>query len=163
MWDVVENCGGCYPVFRGINAINIDAKGRLAVPARYRASLSERAHGQLIVTIDTDEHCLLLYPLPFWEEIEQKVQALPALNPAVRRIQRLLIGHATEVELDANGRILLPVLLREYAQLEKEVMLVGQGNKFEIWSKSVWTTSCEGWLDSDGGNELPPELMTISL
>lgn len=163
MWDVVEICGRCYSVFRGINAINIDVKGRLAIPARYRAALSERAQGELIVTIDTDEHCLLLYPLPFWEEIEQKVQALPALNPAVRRIQRLLIGHATEVELDASGRILLPGLLREYAQLEKEAMLVGQGNKFEIWSKTSWQTSCQSWLEPGETNDLPPELMTISL
>lgn len=159
-------CGilwGVLSLFRGINAINIDAKGRLAIPARYRTSLDESAGGQLIVTIDTDESCLLLYPLPFWEEIEQKVQALPALNPAVRRIQRLLIGHATEVELDTNGRILLPVVLREYAQLEKEAMLVGQGNKFEIWSKPVWQTSCNKWLEHNGADELSPELMAISL
>ncbi len=162
MWDMVEQCGGL-PVFRGINAVNLDAKGRLAIPARYRLGLESTAKGHLIVTIDTEDTCLLLYPLPVWEEIEQKVQALPALNAAVRRVQRLLIGHATEVEIDGNGRILLPSLLRDYAQLDKKVMLVGMANKFELWSESIWEEQRDRWLATKDEGALPPELMSIIL
>jgi MraZ protein len=150
-------------VFRGINAVNLDAKGRLAVPARYRQGLETMARGHLVVTIDTEDTCLLLYPLPVWEDIERKVQALPALNAAVRRVQRLLIGHATEVEIDGNGRILLPSLLREYAQLDKKIMLVGMANKFELWSESIWEEQRDLWLATRDEGELPPELMSIIL
>lgn len=150
-------------MFRGINAVNLDAKGRLAVPARYRLSLESTAHGHLVVTIDTEDPCLLMYPLPVWEEIERRVQALPALNAAARRVQRLLIGHATEVEVDGNGRILLPSLLREYAQIDKKVMLIGLANKFELWSESVWQESRDRWLATKDEGVLPPELMSIIL
>lgn len=150
-------------MFRGINAVNLDAKGRLAVPARYRQSLETMAQGHLVVTIDTEDPCLLLYPLPVWEEIERRVQALPALNPAVRRVQRLLIGHATEVEIDGNGRILLPSELREYAQLDKKVTLIGLANKFELWSDSMWHESRVRWLTTEDNGALPPELASIIL
>jgi len=150
-------------MFRGINAVNLDAKGRLAIPARYRLGLDSMARGHLVVTIDTEDTCLLMYPLPIWEEIERRVQALPALNAAVRRVQRLLIGHATEVEIDGNGRILLPSLLREYAQSDKKVMLVGMANKFELWSESTWEAQRDRWLATKDEGELPPELMSIIL
>lgn len=152
-------------MFRGINAINIDAKGRMAVPARYRERLVAEAAPQLVVTIDTEETCLLLYPLSEWEIIEQKLQGLPTFNKAARRIQRLLIGHATELELDGSNRILLPPLLREYAELDKRVMLIGQGKKFEIWDEQHWKVGRESWLDKETGDidELPPELQSIAL
>src|ERR1700722_2957129 len=119
-------------MYRGINAINLDSKGRVTLPTRYREELSQKespSGEKLIVTIDTDSPCLLLYPLVEWQKIEQKIQALPSFNKATRRIQRLLIGHATEVDVDNSGRVLLPPLLREYANLEKEIVLIGQGNK----------------------------------
>lgn len=152
-------------MFRGINAINIDAKGRMAMPARYRERLMAEAAPQLVVTIDTEETCLLLYPLSEWEMIEQKLQSLPTFNKAARRIQRLLIGHATELELDGSNRILLPPLLREYASLDKRVMLIGQGKKFEIWDEQHWKAGRESWLDKEtaGSDELPPELQSIAL
>src|SRR5579863_5520761 len=118
-------------MFRGVNAINLDAKGRIVMPTRYRERLQQEAQGCVVLTIDTEEKCLLLYPLTAWEDIENKLASLPSFNQAARRIQRLLIGHATETELDSNGRILLPPLLREYADLTKTAMLVGQGKKFE--------------------------------
>src|SRR3990167_6832020 len=136
-------------MFRGLNAIAIDDKGRLAVPARYRDLVQDEADGILVVTIDTEERCLLLYSYPQWEEIELKLQALPSFHPAARRIQRLLIGHATEVEMDRNGRILLPALLREYAGLGEMVMLIGQGKKFEIWGESQWENARDGWLGEE--------------
>lgn len=152
-------------MFRGITAVNLDAKGRMAMPARYRDVLLTNGAGQLVVTIDTDETCLLLYPAAEWEIIERKIEALPSFNKAARRIQRLLIGHATELELDNQGRILLPTLLREYAGLDKCIMLVGQGKKFEIWSDTAWNSRRECWLETEGSDnaELPKELESLSL
>ncbi len=151
-------------MFRGINAITIDAKGRLAVPARYREVLSLEDEGAMVVTIDTEETCLLLYPKRTWQNIEEKLQSLPSFNPAARRVQRLLIGHASDVELDANGRLLLPPVLREYAKLEKHVVMIGQGNKFEVWDEAAWNTRRAAWLeaaDDEGG--FPEELKSLSL
>lgn len=158
MWGVV-------PLFRGVNSVHLDTKGRMAIPARYRARLEQEAQNQLIVTIDTDDTCLLLYPLPEWEIIERKIENLPSFNRVARRIQRLLIGHATEVELDSNGRILLPALLREYAKLDKQIMLIGQGRKFEIWADHVWQEGRDGWLTNSENveDETPSELLSLSL
>ena len=153
-------------MFRGINAVNLDAKGRMAMPAKYRAELQDDdAEGCLIVTIDTEEKCLLLYPQSVWEEIERKIESLPSFNKITRRIQRLLIGHATELEMDASGRILLPALLREYASLDKRIILAGQGKKFEIWDEEIWTNGRANWLATGLGDslELPTELQSLSL
>ncbi|MCP0914315.1 MULTISPECIES: division/cell wall cluster transcriptional repressor MraZ [Legionella] len=151
-------------MFRGINVINIDGKGRLAVPTRYREALGQD-HAALVVTIDPEETCLLLYPAREWQVIEGNLQRLPSFNAAARRIQRLLIGHATDVELDGNGRVLLPPLLREYARLSKRVVLIGQGNKFEVWDDELWQTKREQWLaeESSGKAALPDEMKTFSL
>jgi transcriptional regulator MraZ len=124
-------------MFRGVSSLSLDSKGRLAVPTRYRELLMRHCNGQLVITVDRDL-CLLLYPLPEWEEIERKLVKLPSFNKQVRRLQRLLIGHATEVELDTSGRILVPPLLRKFASLNKSVVMIGQGNKFEIWDESAW-------------------------
>lgn len=152
-------------MFRGINEVSLDAKGRMTIPARYRAKL-EQANNQLVVTIDPEDPCLLLYPLPEWEQLENKIEALPSFNKLARRVQRLLIGHATEVEMDANGRILLPGLLRDYAfGAEKQIMLVGQGKKFEIWSEATWESKRGDWLakEKEEGSAFPDELMSLSI
>jgi len=147
-------------MYRGISAINLDEKGRIALPTRYRDELDA-----VVVTIDTEETCLLMYPQSEWEDIEEKIAALPSFNPAARRVQRLLIGHATELNLDNNGRILLPQLLRDYAGLEKQIMLVGQGKKFEIWGASVWEMRRKEWLNASTteAEALPVELQILSL
>lgn len=153
-------------MFRGINGINIDPKGRIAMPTKYRDRLQLDSNSSVVLTIDTEERCLLLYPLPEWEEIERKIAALPSFNPAARRIQRLLIGHATDVEMDGQGRILLPPLLRDYAGLSKRAVLVGQGKKFELWDEKHWNNSRDQWLEeeSKGSNSgLPDEVKSISL
>ena len=106
-------------MFRGLSAVQIDVKGRITIPANYRTLMVEEASGSLIVTIDTESKCLLLYPFPQWQIIEEKLESLPSFQPAARRIQRLLMGHATEMELDRQGRILLPNLLRDYAEIDK--------------------------------------------
>lgn len=125
-------------MFRGALSLSLDSKGRLAIPTRYRDHLLNECLGQLICTIDIHQPCLLLYPLPQWEFIEQKLAGLSSMVPEGRRIQRLLLGHAAECEMDSAGRILLPATLRSYAQLHKELMLVGQLNKFEIWDADAW-------------------------
>lgn len=152
-------------MFRGINAINVDGKGRIAMPTRYRDALLAEDAGALVVTIDTEETCLLLYPVKAWEVIETNLQQLPSFNAQARRIQRLLIGHATDIELDNNGRVLLPPLLREHAQLDKHVVLIGQGNKFEVWNEALWQARRSEWLaeEASGENGLPDEMKTFSL
>lgn len=163
-------------MFRGITAVTLDAKGRMVMPTQYRKQIMEDANGQLVVTIDTDQRCLLLYPTPNWEQIQEKLDKLPSFNPATRRIQRLLIGHATDVEMDRQGRLLLPPLLRDYAGFDKVVMLVGQGKKFELWDKDQWTQLRDRWLSEtlgesetggegggSGGNKMTPELLNLSL
>lgn len=151
-------------MFRGRNDVNLDTKGRVAIPTKYRQPLVDFCAAHLVVTIDTETQCLLLYPLPEWELIQEKIESLPSFNPSARRIQRLLIGHATDVELDASGRILLSQPLREYAQLEKEVVLVGQGKKLEIWSKPVWEACFSDYLQAPKQEESQPqELMGLSI
>lgn len=152
-------------MFRGINAVNLDAKGRMSIPTKYRDTLSTDESKGLIVTIDTESTCLLLYPLPIWEQIEAKLQQLPSFDPQARRIQRLLIGHASDVELDSQGRILLPTLLREYAGLQKKTMLIGQGKKFEIWDENAWLAGRERWLAEETSSEQPlsEEIRSLSL
>lgn len=136
-------------MFRGVNTIMLDAKGRLSIPTRYREALTRHCNGQMVMTVDRD-HCLLLYPLPDWEEIERKLVKLPSFNQQARRLQRLLIGHATECELDSAGRILIPPPLREFAALNKTVVLIGQGNKFELWDEATWSARRGEWLTQEG-------------
>jgi MraZ protein len=151
-------------LFRGVNSLNLDAKGRMAMPTRYRPSLVEGCSGQMVITVDNRERCLLVYPFPEWEVVERKLQKLPAFNKQARRLQRLLMGHATEVDMDGAGRLLLPPPLREFAGLEKHAVLIGQGNKFELWSEELWTQRREEWLaEDDDLDDLPPEMESMSL
>lgn len=151
-------------MFRGVQHINMDAKGRLAMPARQRDPLISECEGHVVVTIDTQSTCLTIYPLPEWERIERDIQNLPALKPAVKRFQRLMLGYATDLELDGSGRMLLPPALREYAKLDKKLVLVGQGNKFELWSEDLWLAEREKALQDSGPEaELPEELMSLTL
>ncbi|OJA00419.1 cell division/cell wall cluster transcriptional repressor MraZ [Rickettsiella grylli] len=151
-------------MFRGINLVVLDSKGRMKLPARYRQRLPLDKEPQFVLTIDTESPCLLLYLLPEWENIEEKLQTLPSFNPAARRIQRLLIGHATDLESDNKGRILLPVLLRDYAQLEKEIMVVGQGRKIELWAASTWEDYRTQWVEETVTKDaIPDELKNLTL
>lgn len=133
-------------MFRGATPIALDGKGRLAIPTKYRDTLMQRCGGRLILTLDPSS-CLLLYPFPEWEPIEQKLNALPSFDPISRQMQRLLVGSATDLEMDGAGRILLPALLRERARLERDVVMIGQGNKFEIWSAADWQAQCDAVLN----------------
>ncbi len=147
-------------MFRGINEINLDAKGRMAIPARYRDLLSDHCAGQLVATIDIQDTCLRIYPLPVWQELESELEALPSTKPGIRRIQRLVLGYASDMEMDSSGRILLPQTLRKYAGLEKKLVLVGQGKKLELWSEEQWNSCLDEAVS--GNFELPEEIASIS-
>jgi MraZ protein len=148
-------------VFRGVSHLSLDSKGRLAVPAKHRESLASEGDGRVILTADPS-HCLLVYPLAEWEPIQKRLMALSSFNAKIRGLQRLLVGHADDVELDGSGRILVPPALRQYAALDKRVVLVGQGNKFELWDEARWLeqTAQTVAFPIDG---LPPELDGFSL
>ncbi|MGY8873035.1 MAG: division/cell wall cluster transcriptional repressor MraZ [Pseudomonadales bacterium] len=150
-------------MFRGVNQINLDVKGRMAIPARYREMISVQCAGHLVLTIDTEERCLLLYPVDEWEIIQAKIDALPSLNPVARRLQRLLVGHASDLDMDSHGRLLIPALLREYAGLDKKTILLGQGRKFEIWDEANWNATRDRYLQEVETEELPDALLNLSL
>ena len=150
-------------MFRGATKITIDDKGRVVVPARHRGLLSAAGDGRVIVTVDRDE-CLLVYPAPEWERIEQQLNSLPSLHPQVRRLQRLMVGHAEELQLDSHGRLALTPELREFAGLTRAAWLVGQGNKLELWDEARWNLQREEWKKSEQGvTELAAELSTLKL
>jgi len=150
-------------VFRGVNQLSLDAKGRMVMPTRYRDRIAERSQGRLVVTVDRDQ-CLLLYPLPDWDEIERKLMALPSLNEQSRQLQRLMVGYATDVEIDRHGRLLLPPKLREFAGLTRAAVLIGQGNRFELWDEVRWNERSDQWLKGgESGGALTAELESLSL
>jgi MraZ protein len=148
-------------VFRGVTQLTLDNKGRLAIPARHRQALSGDSAGRVVLTADPG-HCLLLYPLAEWEPIQARLMALSSFNDRIRSLQRLLVGHADDVELDGAGRILVPPALRQYAALDKRVTLVGQGNKFELWDEARWAELTAQAVAFPAGS-LPTELDGFSL
>jgi len=152
-------------MFRGASAVNLDAKGRLAIPTRYRAELLEQNQGQMVCTVDIRQPCLLLYPLQEWEIIEQKLLELSNFDPVQRSLQRVMLGYATECELDSAGRILISGPLRQHAKLEKSIMLVGQLNKFEIWSDTEWYAQIDEDIEIGSSAEFgaSEELKMLSL
>jgi MraZ protein len=153
--------GAASPVFRGVTQLALDAKGRLAIPARHRDALAPAGNGHLVLTADPSR-CLLLYPLAAWEPIQARLMALSSFNEKIRSLQRLIVGHADDVEIDAAGRILVPPALRKYANLDKHAVLVGQGQKFELWDEAQWEVQTAQAIafPADG---LPPELDGFSL
>ena len=151
-------------MFRGVTILNLDAKGRMAMPSKYRERLQQQGNGQLVVTLDMSDPCLLIYPIAEWEDIERKLVRLPSLNQQAMRIKRLLLGHASEVELDSHGRILLPPPLRDLVKLDKRIILLGQGNKFEVWDEQTWNERREQWLEQPVTDQgLSDELESLSL
>lgn len=147
-------------VFRGVAELVLDAKGRLAIPARHREGLSSAGNGRVIVTADHGG-CLLIYPLAAWEPIEAQLMALSSFDDRIRSLQRLIVGHADEVEVDAAGRILIPPALRRYAGLDRHVVLVGQGRKLELWDEARWQAQVAQSIAFPG--PLPAGLEGLSL
>lgn len=152
-------------MFRGLAAVEIDVKGRVTVPSQYRKAIMDEASGSMVLTIDTEERCLLLYNLPQWQAIEDQLVQLPSYNLIAKRVRRLLIGHAVELELDRHGRILLPQWHCDYAGLTDSVVLVGQGSKIELWGESQWQLWRNSWMaaDMDDSAGIPHEIMSLVL
>ena len=148
-------------MFRGVTSLTLDSKGRLAVPTRFREVLQLRAAGKLVITADSAS-CLLLYPAPDWEPIQQKLMSLSSFNSRTRDLQRLLVGNASDVEVDGAGRILIPGPLRKFAGLEKDVALVGQGARFELWDDAKWVAQMER-SSAPSENDIPVDLEGFSL
>ncbi|CAG0911171.1 unnamed protein product, partial [Cyprideis torosa] len=136
----------------------LDAKHRVAIPARYRDQLMDSCGGQLVMTVDSNGY-LVIYPLGEWEEIERKVMSLPNSDKRVRRFQRFFVGHASEVELSAQGRFVIPEPLREFAEISKQAVLIGQGSKFELWSAERWKVEFDDWAGEEDQDEDISELM----
>lgn len=133
-------------MFRGEYPLSLDSKGRLAVPSRYRERLAESCGGKLVITISLLERCLVVYPFPDWQRIEDSLKGLPALDTKAQALSHLLIGHANDCDLDGHGRMLVPQTLREFAGLSKRIKMVGQVSKFELWDDDAWTARREQLL-----------------
>ena len=143
--------------------INLDSKGRLGIPITYRDHIMGLLKGSMVITIDTEEKCLLLYPSGIWSKIQGKINDLPSFNKNARRIQRLLIGHAEDIDVDSSGRILISRPLREYASLTKKIILIGQGDKFEIWDQNSWNENVDKWREEVTSNDDAEALSDISI
>lgn len=154
-----ENVGEM--VFQGANQINLDAKGRMAVPTRAREPLTQGGTVKLVLTAHPDA-CLLLYPAPAWEPIRAQVMSFPSLDRQASLWKRLLVGFAQDVEPDSAGRLLIPPELRDFAHITRQVMFVGQGSHFEIWDLEAWKTQLET-LRTGGSPSLPPGMENFSL
>ena len=150
-------------LFKGIHNLSLDSKGRLGIPVKYRDNIIGLVKGAMVITIDTEEKCLLLYPSNFWSKIQDKISNLPSFNKNARRIQRLLVGHAEDIDVDSNGRILISKPLREYASLTKKVILIGQGEKFEIWDQGTWSQNVEKWREEVTSSDDAEALSDISI
>ena len=134
-------------MFKGFSTISIDAKGRLAIPARHRDQLSTKESSALVLTLNPWDRCLWLYPSSEGEVSEDKLQGLSDFDRESRRTKQIIRGYATDCSLDGQGRVLLPNELRKFALLDKRVAFLGQGNKFEIWDDDIWSAQRDEWLD----------------
>lgn len=151
-------------MFRGLSKLNINAGGRIAIPTKYRDEINAEHEGQMILTVDHGVRCLVLYPMAKWLDTEQALMGLPNLSETVREMKRLILGHATDVEMDGQGRIMVPPPLREYAEIDKKVSMIGQGDKFEIWNDSAWDNGRDEWVKAAPVNiQNDPDLKNFSI
>ncbi len=149
-------------MFRSSSNVSLDSKGRLAIPSRFRERLMGIADGCLVQTLNPLDRCLWLYPLPAWELIEEKLAELSDFDKQSRRTKQMMRGYATDCQLDSHGRILIPAELRNYAQLDRQATILGQGNKFEIWNRENWDEQRDNWLSDEKGSSTGA-LQTLSL
>jgi MraZ protein len=148
-------------VFQGASQVNLDAKGRMAVPTRIRDPLTQGGTVKLVLTAHPIG-CLLLYPSPSWEPVRAQVMAFPALDRHLSTWKRIVVGFAEELELDGAGRLLISPELRDFAHITRPVMLVGQGSHYEIWDLESWKLQLET-LKSGGDPVVPPGMESFSL
>lgn len=142
-------------MFYGSHAINMDAKGRIAIPTRVREQLQAHCQGRIVLTAHTENRCLHIFPEPYWQEILPELEELPTFNKIARRAKLLLLGHSCQLECDANGRVLLPPTLRDYGNFEKKLKLVGQGKGLELWGEEEFAR----YIDSEVDDEEMPDIM----
>jgi len=152
-------------MFRGLTTVNLDVKGRLAVPARFRDRLAALDCGELVLTLNPWDRALWLYPVAEWQLIEQKLSTLSDFDRQSRRTKQMMRGYATDVSCDGQGRILLPQELRDIAGLGKQATLLGQGNKIEIWDAARWQAERDVWLEDVASGAAAPSsaLDTLAL
>ena len=149
-------------MYLGSYSISMDAKGRLAIPVKIRDELQSECGGRIVVTAHTEERCLLIYPEQQWQQLLPQIESLPNINHKAAKMQRVLIGYATPLDVDeTHGRILLPQTLRDYAGLEKKLILVGQSKKLELWSEQEWFRYLDDTGDDD--QQAPQEVLALSL
>ncbi len=154
-WDFVEN----RDMFQGETAITVDDKGRLAIPTAYRELIADACGGHLVVTYNPfDFGCLWIYPQSDWEKARDAVNALNKTNAAHRAMQRKLVGAATPVEIDGAARIRLPASQRMSAGIEKKAVLLGMGNKFELWSEQAHLNNTRQVIGEDEISEAMADL-----
>ncbi len=149
-------------MFRGSCLLTVDDKGRIAVPGRFREPLLEQCDGHVVATMFHDRS-LAIYPLPVWEELEQRLQALPSGNAANRVLQEMLIGHADERQLDGQGRLLLAPSLRRYAGLERDAELIGQSKKLVLWAAQANEQRYENWAQVLGDPDFAHTVTNLDL
>jgi len=148
-------------VFQGETAISIDDKGRLAVPTAYRELIASICANRLVLTYNPFEHgCLWLFPQPEWEKVRDQVNALPSVKAVHRNLQMKLVGAAAPLELDGNGRVLLPGSQRAAAGIEKRAVLLGMGAKFELWSEQAHLAKIRQTIGED---EITDDMLTLKL
>ena len=148
-------------MFQGETAITIDDKGRLAVPTAYRELVARACGNRLVVTYNPfDAGSLYLYPMPVWERVRDQVNALSKMKATNRNLQLKLVGAATFVELDGSGRIGIPPSMRRTADIEKRAVLVGMGDKFELWSEQAHHAQMRQTL---GDADMDADLLELQL
>ncbi len=144
-------------MFTGASNLSIDAKGRMAIPTRYRDALGVN----LVLTADPSG-CLLLFAADAWQPFEARVSALPNMNPRIKAMQRMWLGYKSDCEVDGAGRVVLTPEMRDYAKLDRKVQMIGQGDRFELWSERGWQDVSE--LAQRAMREDPPaELAGLSV
>ena len=123
--------------------MTLDAKGRIAIPARYREKLNEMCGGKLVISYNPLDKCLPVYPYDEWLDCMQKMEAVQDRSDQFREYQRMLYSYTTEVDMDGSGRILIPQSSRDEVGLKKSAVLIGHGKKFELWSEENWLRTRE--------------------
>lgn len=150
-------------MFRGVHNLTIDAKSRLKIPTRHQAQINEICAGKMVLSIHPDDKCLLLYPLKYWQILEEKISALPSLNIHTKRLKRKLIGHASDCELDNASRLLIPATLKEYSDIDKKIIMSGQGHNFELWNENTWHSNLASLNSLSEKQSIPAEIAQLSL
>ena len=149
-------------MFEGASALTLDAKGRMSVPAAYRALIRENGGGNVVITLDLNDDCLTMYTEFEWKLVQEKIKTLPSFNPHVLKLKRIIVGHAAKCSMDGNSRILIPPLLREAVGIDKRIALIGMTNKFEIWDEQAWARTLKE-MKEDIAGEMPEEIANLSI